>query len=206
MVWRGRASMSVWISAGVVAFFLLVLVIRAERRMIRIASPELGLLNLMGPEAEEILRADRDAIRWAFYSVKESTLETPRCDVLLIYAAVSMDGSLEGTDSTLRQIIFDSGAKIVVVANENHPAHYTLSLKQAGNGHANIVLTIDRRGWIFASFLNRLFEIMAKGISMPVAWVRLAPQRPGKDHRDCPSTVFLCEAGSVVFKRQGNLL
>lgn len=198
--------MSVWISAGVVAFFLLLFFIRVEKRMIRIASPELGLLNLMGPEAHEIIRGDRDAIRWAFYSVKESTLETPRCDVLLIYAAVGMDGSLKGTDSTLRQIIFDSGAKIVVVANENDPAHYNLSLKQPGDGRANIVLTIDRRGLIFASFLNRLFEIMAKGISMPVAWVRLAPQRSEEDHPDCPSTVFLCEAGSVVFKRQGNLL
>ncbi len=198
--------MGVWISAGVVAFLLLLFVIRVEKKMIRIASPELGLLNLMGPEAEEILRADRDAIRWAFYSVTESISETPQCDVLLIYVAVCMNGALRGTDSTLRQIIYESGAKIVVVANENDPAHYILSLKQAGNGHANIVLTIDRRGWIFASFLNRLFEIMAKGISMPVAWVRLAPQRPGKDHPDCPSTIFLCEAGSVVFKRQGNLL
>ena len=134
----------------------------------------------MGPEAEEILRADRDAIRWAFYSVTESISETPQCDVLLIYVAVCMNGALRGTDSTLRQIIYESGAKIVVVANENDPAHYILSLKQAGNGHANIVLTIDRRGWIFASFLNRLFEIMAKGISMPVHGFALHRSDPGK--------------------------
>ena len=36
--------MGVWISAGVVAFLLLLFVIRVEKKMIRIASPELGLL------------------------------------------------------------------------------------------------------------------------------------------------------------------
>lgn len=198
--------MSIWIPIVVVAFLLLLLIIRVEKRIIRIATPELGLLNLIGPAAGEIMRDDRDAIRWAFFSVNESASEAPRCDVLLIYAAVEADGSLEGTASTLRQIIFDSGAKVVVVASENDPGHYSAALKRSGQGRANIVLTIDRRGRIFATFLKRLFEIMAKGISMPVAWVRLAPQRPGDDHPDCPSTLFLCEAGPVTFKRQGNLL
>ena len=187
-------------------FLLLLFVIRVEKRIIRIATPELGLLNLMGSQGEEMLRDDRDAIRRVFFSVNESSLAAPRCDVLLIYAGVNSDGSLEGTASSFGQIVFDSGAKVVVVASENDPTHYTAALKQARQGRANIVMTIDRRGRIFASFLNRLFETMAKGISMPVAWVRLAPQRPGNDHPDCPSTIFLCEAGGVTFKRQAGLL
>jgi hypothetical protein len=195
--------MGIWIGIGIVIILLLLVVINAKKKTITIAKPELGLLNFIGPSAQKMLSEDRDAIRWVFYSVTESESETPRCDVLLIYVTANPDGSLEGSEQSLRQIIFDSGAKIVVVANENLPEHYSAALKQPGEGQANIVLTIDRRGPIFPSFFNRLFEIMTKGIIMPVAWVRLAPQRPGDHHPDCPGTIFLCEAGGVTFNRLG---
>jgi hypothetical protein len=41
---------------------------------------------------------------------------------------------------------------------------------------------------------------MRGGISMPVAWVRLAPQDPVKEHDDLPSTIFACEVGQMVFE------
>jgi hypothetical protein len=64
------------------------------------------------------------------------------------------------------------------------------------------VLTLRRKGTSFVSFFQRLFADMAKGVSMPVAWVRLAPQVPGHEHPDCPDTIFACEAGQIAFARK----
>jgi hypothetical protein len=194
-----------WTGVAIVVVLFVLLVVNANRKIFKIDEPELGILNLIGPEAEDFVTKDRDSIRSAFYSVKESVTSTPKCDVLLLYARINSDGSLDGTQYYLRQIIAQSNAKIVIVATENEAGHYTAALKQPGDGRANLVLTLDRRAWIFFTFLNRLFEIIATGISMPLAWVRLAPQRPGLDHEDCPSTIFLCEVGGVTFKHvRGN--
>jgi len=189
-----------WIGAGVALLLFVVIVINANRKIIWIAEPELGILNLNGLSAEEMLGKDRDSIHSVFYSITESTGAAPKCDVLLLYATINPDGVLQGSEYSLRQIIAQSGAKIVIVASENSPEHYRAALNLPGEGHANLMLTIDRRGWIFFTFISRLFEIIATGISMPVAWVRLAPQRPGMDHEDCPSALFLCETGGVTFK------
>jgi hypothetical protein len=40
---------------------------------------------------------------------------------------------------------------------------------------------------------------MKGGVSMPVAWNKLAPQVPGAVHVDVPETVFVCEAGAIAF-------
>jgi len=61
-------------------------------------------------------------------------------------------------------------------------------------------MTLDRRGRVFPKFFQRLFTEMTRGVSMPVAWVKLASQIPGADHADCPGTIFSCEAGQLVFK------
>lgn len=47
--------------------------------------------------------------------------------------------------------------------------------------------------------LGSLFADMKLGVSMPVAWVKLAPQGPLKEHESLPSTIFACEAGQMVF-------
>jgi hypothetical protein len=193
--------MGIWIAVGVVVLLLVLFVVNANRKMIVIAEPRLGFLNLIGPSGEEMMKEDRDAIGPIFFSRMESQSGAPACDVLFIYATVTTEGTLEGTEQSLREIISDACAKVVVVANANPSENYNAALKREGEGRANIVFTIDRRGCSFALFFSRLFETMAKRISMPVAWVRLAPQRPGEEHPDCPGTIFVCEAGQVAFKR-----
>ncbi len=100
----------------------------------------------------------------------------------------------------LREIIRDSGASVVVVASENQVDAYSAASGNKNIGRANLVMTIDRNGRIFPNFFVRLFADMKKGVSMPVAWVKLAPQGPGIDHADCPDTIFACEAGQIAFK------
>jgi len=192
--------MTIWIILGALACVVVLFVAWANLRIVRIGAPTLAFLNLLGDSANKLLHEDRDALRASFYDVVEVMDLPVKCDVLMIYATVERDGSLAGTSKTLRELILDSGARIVIVANDNPSEYYTAALQPTG-GKANLILTLERRGWRFAHFMKQLFETMEKGISMPVAWVRLAPQKPGDPHEDCPATLFLCELGQITFKR-----
>ena len=187
------------IAAAVIA----VLVFLARRRSIgatKIQSPRLAFLNLKGAASEQMLAEDRSALASLFGAVQESSTTAPTCDVLFIYCDISPDGRISGTSAGLRDIIRDSGARVVVVASENSGGSYAASAKKTGYGHANLVLTLDRRGAVFSVFFSRLFAQMMQGTSMPMAWVKLAPQIPGHDHADCPDTIFAAEAGQITFK------
>jgi hypothetical protein len=166
----------------------------------RIQSPRLAFLNLKGAASEQILAEDKSALGSMFSAIQESSSTPPPCDVLFIYCDISSDGRISGTTAGLRDIIRNSGARVVVVASENSGESYIASAKKTGYGHANLVLTLDRRGAVFSTFFSRLFDQMMKGTSMPVAWVKLAPQIPGHDHADCPGAIFSAEAGQVAFK------
>jgi hypothetical protein len=61
------------------------------------------------------------------------------------------------------------------------------------------VMTLSRQGAAFPPFFAQLFTDMKRGVSMPVAWVKLAPQGPVKEQDKLPSTIFACEAGQMVF-------
>jgi hypothetical protein len=60
-------------------------------------------------------------------------------------------------------------------------------------------MTLSRRGGAFPAFFARLFTDMKRGVSMPVAWIKLAPQGPVKEQENLPSTIFACEAGQIAF-------
>lgn len=130
--------MTVWIVAGVVAVLFVSVLIFGNRKTIKITDPSVGFLNLIGAAASQFLQEDRAAVRPSFHSVSESDTTAPLCDVLFLYAEVGADGSLAGTDHSLRQLIADSGAKIVIVAVSNPDKHYIAALKPAG-ARANIV-------------------------------------------------------------------
>ena len=187
------------------AFVLLALLVVAKRsraKPLLIESPKLGALNLKGSSCSQMVIEDMRAVSGSFSSVEERTnLPVPSCNVLFVYCDFESDGKIAGTPVGLREVIRDSGALIVVVASETSREACMEAVKPqpAPYGRANLVLTLDRRGMVFASFYRRLFEQMAKGVTMPVAWVSLAPQIPGRDHIDCPTGAFLCEAGQVAF-------
>ncbi len=132
--------------------------------------------------------------------MEESDSNPPICDVLLIYARVENDGHIVGTVDGLRDIIRKASARIVIVASENDPNGLIAAGKPTGYGRANIVLTLKRKDPAFASFFHELFSRMYKGITMPVAWVKLAPQMPGARHENCPEAIFAAEISHILFK------
>jgi len=177
------------------------LVIQSPSRLepLVINSPRLGMLNLKGSGASRMVTEDRSAIQGLFSSVDESTSTPPRSDVLFLYCDFGSDGHIAGTARSLRDIVRDSGAHVVIVASENSGKSCGAAAKPAGHGRADLVLILARKGDAFASFYRSLFGDMARGVPMPVAWVRLAPQIPGLVQVNCPDALFICEAGQITF-------
>ena len=169
------------------------------RRTPTIQSPTIGFLDLTGGGASATIAADKAALVPIFSSSAESSDAPPVCNVLFIYCDIEPSGSIRGSRHGLREIIRDSRAAVVVVASENAGDSYIAAGKQRGYGHANLVMALDRRGDIFPKFFQRLFTEMKRGVSMPVAWVKLAPQAPQAKHADCPDTIFACEVGQLAF-------
>ena len=185
---------AVLIAAGVV------FVARSNRRRpLVINSPRLGILNLKGEAAEQLITADVDALMPVMGSPVRGSASAPFCDVLFIYCDIAPDGRISNFSGTLRDLIQTLRAPLVVVASENSGDAYISATKGQRHGRANLVMTLSRRGGAFPAFFARIFAEMKRGVSMPVAWARLAPQGPVKEHENLPSTIFACEAGQMVF-------
>lgn len=164
-----------------------------------ISSPRFGILNLKGETALPLITEDAEALRPIIGQPDQTSEGVPACDILFLYCDIELNGKIQNSTDGLREIIRDSGAVIVVVASENHGESYIAAGKDKGYGKANLVMTLERNGNVFPTFFRKLFSEMKNGVSMPVAWVKLAPQIPGQDHLDCPGTIFSCEAGQVTF-------
>jgi hypothetical protein len=172
---------------------------RSRRRALLIRSPRFGILNLKGESAEQLITADSDALTPVLGSPVRGSTSAPFCDVLFIYCDVASDGRIGNFPGTLRDLIQTLRAPLVVVASENSGDAYISTTKGQKHGRANLVMTLSRSGAAFPAFFARLFTDMKRGTSMPVAWVKLAPQGPAKEHENLPSTIFACEAGQMVF-------
>ena len=154
----------------------------------------------MAGKASGEISEDRKAVASLFASSIDTSTIAPKCDVIFVYCHIKDDGCIESSSQSLREIIRDSGAAVVVVATENSAAAYIAAGKKQNFGNANLVMTLGRKGEAFGNFFQRLFSEMKKGISMPVAWVKLAPQGPDSEHSDCPDTIFACEVGQLAFR------
>jgi hypothetical protein len=97
----------------------------------------------------------------------------------------------------IRDFIKASGALVAVVVSENGVTHKD-ALRPDNGWSANIVIILDRRGPVFVSFFQKLFQAMKDGTSMLMAWVQLAPQMPGHDHPECPVSYVHIGAGHVT--------
>jgi len=172
---------------------------RSARKASVIEAPRFASLNLKGAEADALEQADILALQPVFGVAERSTSVAPKCDVLFLYSDLSADGRVASTGMWLGELVHASGATILVVATENPGPSYNAS-KGLGYGRVNLVMTLDRRGELFARFFVRLFEDMKRGTSMPMAWVKLAPQGPVPAHDELPGTIFACMAGQVVFR------
>lgn len=163
-----------------------------------IRSPQIGFLNLLGGPAEAIMQSDHSALADLFSSENSSNTDVPSCDVLMLYAALNDDGSIEGTDHTLESIGQRSGSIIVILATANE--HFKAAVDTPGLSQTDLVITLDR-GPAFADFFGKLFKKMMRGTPMPMAWVELAPQSSSTQHGDAPNAIYLPRAGPIAFAR-----
>ena len=165
-----------------------------------INSPVIGFLNLIGQSAYPLIDEDRSALASLFSGEVMSEGDPPRCDVLLVYANVGSDGVVEGSHAGLRDIVDQTNASIVIFASDNDPNGYIASGRSKRLRSANLVMTIERKGSAFTRFFFELFTAMKSGTTMPMAWVKLAPQSPGAAQGDCPVTIFSAEISHIIFK------
>jgi len=155
-----------------------------------IRDPVLGALNLQGSWVEDTIEEDVEALRPYFTAVRTSSDVPPCCDVLLLYCAINSSGELQNTPKPAYEIIRDTGASIVIMAT-NNPAENYSAIPKGSLESITLVMTIDRRGQHFASFLARLFAEMHGGLSLGLAWVKIAPQNPRAVHEDLPSVMCM---------------
>ena len=175
-----------------------------------IANPVIGFVNLLGSAGNSLLEQDRKALAGVFENrvhVADRTL--PRCNVLFLYCGLEPSGSVTGLSASFREVIKGAGAHVAVLAGELSPAmmqnkEFVKNLGVKSDWPANIVITLNRNGDHFGRFFAELFSKMRNGMSMPMAWVQLAPQGPNQS-RDIPGTIALMEAGHIAFgpKRRG---
>jgi hypothetical protein len=163
---------------------------RHRSRGLVIQDPEIGFLNLLGEEGNQLLAEDRPALAPLFSSSTErDDLPPPVCDVLVLYCDLARDGKIFATEVGLRQVLRRSRARILIVASENKSEYCLTAAQEAGQSGANLVLTMARSGAEFPNLFARLFADMKTGTPMPVAYNKLAPR--GK--------MFLADAGELVF-------
>jgi hypothetical protein len=193
-------ALIVGLIAAVLMAALIFFLEKRSRKAAAILQPTLGILRLDGAASERIAAEDRAAIERFFAEVRESAAEVPRCDVLFVYASIGTDGRIAGTSGNLRDVIRDSGAKVAVVATDHPIENYIATTPRSSHGAANLVMTLDRKGDAFPRFYADLFGKMSRGTSMPVAWVEIAPQIPGKVHEGVPDSVFAAEVGQVTLQ------
>lgn len=170
--------------------------------------PMIAFLNLAGTGCTTIAAEDRTLIGELFGRNAQVTTVPVQCDVMFLYCSFEPSGKIVGTESSLRDLIQDSKARVVVVASQP-PAdlasnrEFQAALAKGNNPTVNLVLTLNRNGDNFGRFFKSLFELMWTGLPMPMAWVKLAPQG-GQQRDDIPGTVFLAGAGHIAFAPRAN--
>src|ERR1044071_5167617 len=125
-------------------------------------------------------------------------------DIVHLLTKVEPDGTIEGTSGfELFESLSNGKVKLVIFASDN-PADSYLKLIPKDRSKSikpmNIVMTLDRKGDSFQRFFQSLFDLMAQGDSMPVAWVTLVPQSPGVVNKNVPDTIFQAGLGPIGFK------
>jgi hypothetical protein len=166
-----------------------------------IQNPVAGFLNLQGDRGKALLESDIREFALFFSDCRTSASDVPRCQVLFVYCDIDPSGRIQGTPDPLRALAMWAGAYVTIVATANDMEAYKKTLEAKVDWTSNIVLVLDRKDSGFSNFFCRLFEMMNKGTSMLMAWVKLAPQGPGQGGTEGPASVLLAEAGHVTFGR-----
>jgi hypothetical protein len=168
------------------------------------------LVCSLGDASEDALNRDFNAYRKHLESVTLQHFEDTDglvnalragYDIVHVLTVVAPDGTIgkgEMTGTELIERATQSGTKLLWIGTGNDAEGYIKGFKPNGN-RLNLVMTIDRRENRHSDFIEKLFLEMQSGLSMPVAWNRIAPQIPGKQHPDAPYTIFYSGIGQIRF-------
>ena len=170
-----------------------------------ITNPILGFVNVLGEAGNDLLARDRTEIGSVFSNRVNvaGPGQVPRCNVLFLYCNLDTSARIAGTTVPLRQAVKIAGAHIAVVASEVSVSMLTdrafgQAIGVKNDWPANIVITGNRNGEHFGPFFREMFSKMMSGVTMPMAWVALAPQG-GQQSKNIPGTIALMEAGHIAF-------
>jgi len=162
------------------------------------------LLGTLGREFAQLLRDDSSSYSRFYPAVTATDFSTikqlsqaieKRYDIVHLFCDVSPSGMvLDGRGNTISgtsliEKCADSDVKLLWIANENTSEGYIKGFKLAGK-RINLVMTTNRNGSKFSTFLEKLLSKLSRGETMPMAWGALAPQIPSRSQQDLPSCIF----------------
>jgi hypothetical protein len=121
-------------------------------------------------------------------------------DILHLFVQINQDNSISGSSGTeFFRHVTESNIKIFIFASDNLSERlipFCTEGINSGYGKLNLVMTLERKERLFPSFIKELFDKMLGGITMPEAWVEIAPQGP-MQQENIPETVFSAGLGSL---------
>jgi hypothetical protein len=146
---------------------------------------------------------DADAGRYrAFWPATTRTTLTPAAfhealgegvDIVHLLGEVAGDQKIMGLGQTGEQLIADcaaAGVQMLWIASDNPPQVYIDGFHTNGLP-MNLIMTLQRHGAIFGTFLEKLLAGTRAGEAIGLTWVRLCPQGiPGPTNPDTPATIF----------------
>jgi hypothetical protein len=162
------------------------------------------LLCSLGQKFTGLLRGDRISYSRFYSAVTATDFSTikqlsqaieKKYDIVHLFCEVSPGGMVADargntvTGTSLIEKCADSDVKLLWIANENKAEGYIKGFKLAGK-HLNLVMTVNRNGSKFSTFLEKLLSKLSRGETMPVAWAALALQAPGQSRQDLPGCIF----------------
>lgn len=149
----------------------------AARRRRENRAPSFGILNFLGAAGEALGAADREALSLPA-AAPDAAGTVPQCDVLLVYADVRDDGTLEGTVLRLADLVARSGARCVILASPNRPRALAKASADLP-APLDVVMTQHRQDGAFTALLGRIFRVArTERIPLTVAWERLRAEHP----------------------------
>jgi hypothetical protein len=171
------------------------------------------LVCSLQPKFDELLSADSNiyskfyssTTAKVFTSIRELLEAIRGHDIVHLFVDVSPTGFM--TDGRGNELIgteliercSDSDVKLLWVASDNKPDGYIKGFKVAKP--LNLVMTINRNGPNFTTFLSQLLSRMSGGETMPTAWAALSPQSPRDPrHAHLPATIFSAGRGGVKLR------
>ena len=160
----------------------------------------LGFANMSGPDMEPLIDSDHAALAPLFEKVSRVPQgQIPGAPILFVYAHLLPSGMLANNPKAgVRQIVQLTKSQVLVLASPNPGANVVAAAKAPGPKGANLIFTTNRNGAGLTRLFRELFETMMAGRDMLSAWSLIVPQgaQPAPWQ---PGTVFLAEAGKLVF-------